>query len=392
MCVTSERRPRPRSQALASSQWFDGCRLQSCSGDLHIRALRLRAALGYAVRAHRGSTGEAMRRDAFSILRETLRWRVALVLAALISLLMLVLALLNTQLGLRDTAVLAWIVFAVCAACVAALLILPRALGSLLFFISVAALLVVVPAFGWYHDRNMQHWAYIFPPLLVLLAPARTALLGMLLYGCYVSALTAQLLPAIEVVRFASGYGLLVCFIYTYALLEERAAAMLRYLSDHDALSNCLNRRTFNEAVEQLSGTDRGAGQGCLLLIDIDHFKAINDQHGHLVGDRIITEVAAVLGQQLDADGALFRYGGEEFAVILQNADVDTGTRLAERLRAAVAAAEFQSAHISISAGVAAWQSGTGTVAVALEKADAALYAAKRAGRNRVLTAAAVST
>lgn len=338
-----------------------------------------------------GHTSEAMRRDSFTILRETLRWRVALVLAALISLLMLVLALLNTQLGLRDTAILAWIVFAVCAACVAALLILPRALGSLLFFISVAALLVVVPAFGWYHDRNMQHWAYIFPSLLVLLAPARTALLGMLLYGCYVSAITSQILPAIEVIRFASGYGLLVCFIYTYALLEERAAAMLRYLSDHDALSNCLNRRTFNEAVEQLSGANPGPGQGCLLLIDIDHFKSVNDQHGHLVGDRIITEVAAVLGRQLDADSALFRYGGEEFAVILKNADVDAGGRLAERLRAAVAAAEFQGAQISISVGVAAWQAAPGAVAAAVENADAALYRAKHAGRNRVQTACAVT-
>src|SRR5207342_3234563 len=156
---------------------------------------------------------------------------------------------------------------------------------------------------------NMQHWAYIFPPLLVFLIPASRALVGMVLYGVYVTLVTIPLLPLIDVVRFASGYGLLVCFIYTYALLEERAAAMLRYHSDHDALTNCLNRRIFNERLQQLA---ERPGAGCaFVLLDIDRFKAINDQHGHLVGDRVITHVAATMGRHLDAATALFRYGGE---------------------------------------------------------------------------------
>src|SRR5687768_11998942 len=234
-----------------------------------------------------------------------MRWRVSLVLAALIILLAIPLGVLNTRLGLPDTALLAWITAGVGASCIAALLLLPRHVGGTVFFATIGLFLVVVVVFGWKYGRNMQHWAYIFPPIVVFLLRARVALLAMLLYGGFVTAVTAQLLPAIEIVRFASGYGLLVCFMFTYALLQERAAEMLRYHSDHDALSNCLNRRTFNETIEQLAGPRSLVRRCTFLLLDIDHFKAINDQHGHLVGDRVITQVAAALGRVLDADTPL---------------------------------------------------------------------------------------
>lgn len=313
-----------------------------------------------------------------------MRWRVAMVLALLVMGLMVALGTLNARLGYGDTALLAWVVLAAAGASVLALLLLPHRLGGTIFFSVVALLLIAVPAFGLYHGRNMQHWAYIFPPLLVFLIPSGRALVGMVLYGIYVSLVTLALLPMIDVVRFASGYGLLVCFIYTYALLEERAAVMLRYHSDHDALSNCLNRRTFNEAMGQIEDS-AAVGRRCtFLLIDIDHFKAINDQHGHLVGDRVITQVAAELGRNLDPGTPLFRYGGEEFAVMLDGGDQAAGRALAERLRAAVADSDFQGVWVTVSIGVAEWRATQGSVASALGQADRALYAAKRAGRNRV--------
>ena len=325
-----------------------------------------------------------LRRDSFALLRETMRWRVSLVLAALIVVLTIPLGVLNTRLGLPDTALLAWVAAGVAAACIAALLLLPRHVGGTVFFVTVGVLLVVTVAYGWLFDRNMQHWAYIFPPVVVFLLRARPALLAMLLFGAYTTVITAQLLPAIEIVRFASGYGLLVCFMFTYALLQERAAAMLSYHSDHDALTNCLNRRTFNETLGQLGGP-RGLVRRCtFLLLDIDHFKAINDRHGHLVGDRVITRVAAEIGRVLDPDTPLFRYGGEEFAVVLAERDAGEGAALAERLRVAVEAAGFDGMPVTISLGVAEWRKGYGTPSSALDRADAALYEAKRGGRNRV--------
>jgi diguanylate cyclase (GGDEF)-like protein len=196
--------------------------------------------------------------------------------------------------------------------------------------------------------------------------------------------MVAPITPAIDVARIGASYLLLVGFTYTYAQLEERAAAMLRYHSDHDALTNCLNRRTFNEQLQKIET----AGECCaLLLMDIDHFKAINDQHGHLVGDRVITQVAAVLGRVLDADALLFRYGGEEFAVVLPGSDERTAASLAERLRHAVEQGDFGEVAVTISVGVAAWKPHESTMAQALDAADHGLYAAKRGGRNRVVAA-----
>ena len=240
-------------------------------------------------------------------------------------------------------------------------------------------------AFGLYHDRPMQHWAYIFPPVIVFLLRSKLALIIMIAFGAYASATIAPMIPAIDVIRFASGYGLLVCFMFTYALLQERAAVMLRYHSDHDALSNCLNRRTFNEAVEQMAGPRSTTGSCIFLLIDIDHFKAINDLHGHLVGDRVITQVAAELGRLLDPGTPLFRYGGEEFSVLLAEGSLAEGAALAERLRAAVAAADFQGVSVTISVGVSQWHRGVGSVTAALDRADHCLYDAKHTGRNRVV-------
>jgi diguanylate cyclase (GGDEF)-like protein len=331
-----------------------------------------------------------IRRDSFSILRATMRWRVGIVLGVLVMILMVVLGTINTQLGLKDTAQLAWVVLGVSAVSVLGLLLSPRHLGGTIYFGAVAALLIFVPAFGLYHGRPMQHWAYIFPPLLVFLIRARPALVGMVLYGIYVVFTLKSLIPTIDVVRFASGYGLLVCFIYTYALLEERASTMLRYYSDHDALTNCFNRRTFNEALEQLTRS-RASGKRCtFLLIDIDHFKAINDEHGHLVGDRIITQVAAELGRALDTGTPLFRYGGEEFAIILDDASEQTGIELAERLRHAIHEYDFQEVKVSISIGVAEWRNTHPNVSAALGHADRALYAAKNTGRNRVMAASVI--
>jgi diguanylate cyclase (GGDEF)-like protein len=332
-----------------------------------------------------------LRRDSFTQLRDTLRWRVALVLASLIAVLMVVLGIINTHLGLPDTARLAWIVLGVALASLAVLIWQPRHRGGTIFFTAIALLLAVVMAYGWYVGRPMQHWAYILPPVLVFLLRSGPALVAMLVFGIYTSLTLVPLIPGIDVVRFAAGYGLLVCFMYTYALLQERAADMLRYHSDHDALSNCLNRRTFNETMEQLEREAPAGRQYAFLLIDIDHFKAINDQHGHLVGDRIITQVAAELGRQLDAGTALFRYGGEEFAVLLMDADRAAGIALGERLRAALAAADFRGVAVTASIGIATWRAGEGSIAHALDRADRALYAAKRAGRNRVLDEAAIA-
>ena len=323
------------------------------------------------------------RRDSFTLLRETTRWRIALVMCCSGLTMMVVLGFINWREGRIDSVRLAISVFVALAICLAMLLTLPRGLGGKIYFWLTVAILAYLPFFGSQQGRTFHYWAYVLPPTLFFLMRPLPAVICMALFGAYSVALVMPFMEHIDVARFGMSYGLLVAYLYTYALLEERAASMLRYLSDRDPLTNCLNRRTLNETLATIEAT--AGGDGCaLLLIDIDHFKAINDQKGHLVGDRAITQVAALLGRQLDDGAALYRYGGEEFAVMLPGADAAAGATIAERLRAAIANADFGDLKITVSIGVAPWRAGAGTTAAALGAADEALYAAKRAGRNRV--------
>lgn len=321
-------------------------------------------------------------RDSFASLREKLRWRMALILVLLIIVLMIALGTLNTHLGLRDTASLSWAILAVMGGCLLAMLALPKDLGGRLFFAVTALALVGVMAFGYYHDRAMHHWAYMFPAVIAFLVPSGTALVAMLIYGAYVALILSMLTSTIEVVRFASGYGLLACFLYTFALLEEEAAALLRYHSDYDALTGCLNRRTFNSTIAHVESQH----ERCVfLMIDIDHFKEINDRRGHLFGDQVIQEVASVLSSAIKGDITLYRYGGEEFALIWLDTGLDEGLMLGDQLRAAVAGHDFHGLKVGVSIGVTHWSLNHGPIASALARADQALYSAKREGRNRVI-------
>ena len=124
-----------------------------------------------------------------------------------------------------------------------------------------------------------------------------------------------------------------------------------------------------------------------LVMFDIDHFKAINDRHGHLVGDQILIELALRLRGHLRAIDVLARWGGEEFVVLLPHNNVEAAARLAEKLRLATMTQPFPIAEtITTSFGVAAYQPDE-TLDDWFTRVDNALYAAKEAGRNRVVIA-----
>jgi diguanylate cyclase (GGDEF)-like protein len=340
----------------------------------------------------------AHRPTSYAATRERLRWRVALVLGGLMSVLMVALAALNTRMGFDDTALLSMIVLGINLASVAALLVLPKRFGSGLFFAAILALVVFAVVFGWWHGRPLHYWGYLFPAVVVFLLPPWRAMAAMIVFGGATAAVVNTQLPAIEVVRFASVYGLMLCFVTTYALLEERAARMLREQGDRDGLTGCLNRRRFNEAMARLDASTGEPEPLGVMLADVDHFKAINDQRGHLEGDRVLAAVAETLGRalQIEADSgraSLYRYGGEEFAVLVRGRDAAPLGLLAEALRTTVAAGGpgLAPGEVSISIGVAAWTRGQEAPEAALQRADDALYAAKRGGRDRVQMAEAQS-
>ena len=132
------------------------------------------------------------------------------------------------------------------AACLLALAVLPRRIGSSVFFWTIALALVAVIGWGALAGQSMLHWAYVFPPLIAFVLGATPALLAMLAFGIYASAIASGMLPLIDVVRFASGYGLLVCFTYTYALLQAPAGLAM------DDIRVDRERRTFELSTARL--------------------------------------------------------------------------------------------------------------------------------------------
>ena len=124
-----------------------------------------------------------------------------------------------------------------------------------------------------------------------------------------------------------------------------------------------------------------------MLMLDLDHFKRLNDEHGHLLGDQVLREVAKAVGSVLRTTDTAYRYGGEEIAVLLRETGLEDAAGAAERIREAVARvsiAEHPDVSVSTSAGVAARHTRMSHYTALVEQADRALYDAKRAGRNRV--------
>jgi diguanylate cyclase (GGDEF)-like protein len=187
-------------------------------------------------------------------------------------------------------------------------------------------------------------------------------------------------------------------------ILANQAAATLSLIKDRerqkelavrDGLTNLYNRRAFNELLAQaVAREDRQGGCLALILLDLDHFKKLNDTYGHPAGDEALRATARVLTQHLRKGDQAARYGGEEFVVILPGTEEAGALNLAERVREAIHSHRlvFEGARIAISAslGAAVWPGDGKDPEALLGSADRALYASKQAGRNRVTAASRV--
>ena len=167
----------------------------------------------------------------------------------------------------------------------------------------------------------------------------------------------------------------------------------IREISIRDPLTGIFNRRYIYERLEELRAEHERTGKAfAISILDIDHFKHINDQHGHLAGDHILKEFARVIGGHLRPYDLLGRFGGEEFIVVLQNTDSVQANQIVERILSAIRAQSFeyerQLIRFTFSAGVSnscEESDGANSVESLIGKADARLYEAKRTGRNKVV-------
>lgn len=166
---------------------------------------------------------------------------------------------------------------------------------------------------------------------------------------------------------------------HTGATTERAARAALKATTD--ALTGVYNRHFLRQRLEEL--TAGGERSIHLLMVDADHFKSINDEDGHLVGDKVLIEIARRLQGTIRPTDLLARYGGEEFCVVLPDIDDVIAIAIAERLRRAIVNEKMEGRRVTVSLGLSRWVFGE-SIADLVERADRALYRSKEEGRNQV--------
>ncbi len=193
--------------------------------------------------------------------------------------------------------------------------------------------------------------------------------------------------------------GLLIALLLTllasvafWAVRLKRSQRRFMRLARHDGLTGIFNRQHFVACAEELlAAASLRHEPACLILLDLDHFKQINDAHGHLVGDRVLRRTAEACRQQLGRHDIFGRLGGEEFGILLPGCAVDTVMARAEAVRAAIASAsderDLRDVTVSASLGIAGTRDAGYDLRQLMADADDALYRAKHAGRNQVVIA-----
>jgi diguanylate cyclase len=217
-----------------------------------------------------------------------------------------------------------------------------------------------------------------------------------------VAAFGAQVDLHTTMAEIAWSLPLLVAYPFAVGTVTHRLARrvrqqnrLLEQLSRTDTLSRLPNRGHWEEAVAVAAANCReSAREAALMMIDVDHFKAINDRYGHPAGDDVIRAVGAILRDALRGDDLAGRYGGEEFGVLLPDTPAAGAEAAAERLRLRVESAVLQREHgirATVSVGLAFFSAADASHTQWIARADHALYLAKKAGRNRVVRDAAAA-
>ena len=225
---------------------------------------------------------------------------------------------------------------------------------------------------------------------------ARTAAVQVACCAAAVLAFGFDFRPTTTMLNVIASLPLLIAYPLAVGVATYRVSRrmreqnrMLAALSRTDGLSGLLNRIAWEQiAYTEMARCRRSHQASSLLMLDIDHFKSINDQHGHPAGDEVIRSVAAILGRTVRASDVPGRYGGEEFAVVLPDTDEHGAAIIAERIRRRIESATMGREVVlqcTVSIGVAQAQPDSEDAGDWIARADRALYEAKRRGRNCVV-------
>jgi len=176
----------------------------------------------------------------------------------------------------------------------------------------------------------------------------------------------------------------IVLLVYRSFIASKKRNEELDYLAARDPLTNCYNRRILFEVMNRDFLDLPQIEEYCILMVDIDHFKSVNDTYGHSVGDTVLCGVAELLQANIRKSDSVARFGGEEFCIILPNTTQEQAIRIAEAIRIKVEKATFDDIPVTCSFGVTSIKFKARTPSELIEQADLALYEAKSLGRNQV--------
>jgi diguanylate cyclase (GGDEF)-like protein len=278
--------------------------------------------------------------------------------------------------------------------------------ASLIVLEIIGHAILAVRAIGW--DSGFHYYLLVMVPIVVI-SQIKVRWVKPVLIVCVMliymvldyrmrslvpyHELNAQTLGALRYFNIAVTVLLLAYLAGLYLKLVRQAEKKLRELATTDPLTKLLNRRSLLEVAEyELLQRQRHPEPLAFVLADIDHFKAINDLHGHAAGDTVLQAVSAILQQAVREQDSVARWGGEEFLILMPNTTLEAASTVAERLRQQISSIEVpirgQDIQISMTFGVSCHRMNESVDAL-INRADVALYRGKIAGRNQVVAEAA---
>lgn len=175
-----------------------------------------------------------------------------------------------------------------------------------------------------------------------------------------------------------------ILFIYRRFMLSKQHNRELDYLATRDPLTNCFNRRVLFDLMKRDFARKPKPEEYCVIMIDIDYFKSINDNYGHTIGDSVLRGVAKTLQKCVRQNDVVARFGGEEFCIVLPDTSSDQAMRIAENMRETIQVCRFDDIAVTCSLGVTTIRNNATTPSEFIDQADLALFKSKSLGRNRV--------
>ena len=235
------------------------------------------------------------------------------------------------------------------------------------------------------HPDYGIYWAYVGVLSFFLALELKEACLGVCLFIITTLYLANLHYPSPIYIRIFATLLLVGLFSFLLSFFIEQLLIKVNSLVIHDSLTNALNRHTFHTSIEgSLKAFFRYKTQVSLFIFDIDYFKRINDTYGHQTGDEVLIKISHLMKNRLRDSDLLFRYGGEEFAILLNHTDQQEAFKLAQELRELVEKQDYNIEQtVTISGGVSQAKP-LDQVNTWIDRCDKALYKAKESGRNQV--------